>query len=42
VTLSGFEAYPGKKCELTITAGPVPDEVLLTNNTVTYRFMVEE
>ncbi len=42
VTISGFEAYPGRKCELTISAGPVPDEVLLTNNTVTFRFMVEE
>ncbi len=42
VTLSGFVAYPGRKCELTITAGPVPDEVLLTNNTITYKFMVEE
>jgi hypothetical protein len=42
VTISGFTAYPGRKCELEITAGPVPDEVLLTNNTVTYRFMMED
>ncbi|MBN2073113.1 MAG: hypothetical protein JW770_04120 [Actinobacteria bacterium] len=41
VTLSGFAAYPGRKCELTITAGPVPDEVLTTNNTVTIKFMME-
>jgi hypothetical protein len=42
VTISGFTAYPGRKCELEITAGPVPDEVLLTNNTVIYRFMMED
>lgn len=42
VTIPGFTAYPGRKCELEITAGPVPDEVLLTNNTVKYRFVMEE
>ena len=42
VTISGFTSYPGRKCELEITAGPVPDEVLLTNNTVIYRFMMED
>jgi len=42
VTLSGFTAYPGRKCELEITAGPVPDEVILTNNTVKYKFMMED
>jgi hypothetical protein len=42
VTLSGFTAYPGRKCEIEITAGPVPDEVLMTNNTATYKFMMEE
>lgn len=42
VTISGFTAYPGSKCELEVTAGPVPDEVLLTNNTVIYRFMMED
>jgi len=42
VTLSGFKAYPGRKCELTINAGPVPNEVLLTNNTVSYKFMMEK
>jgi hypothetical protein len=42
VTLSGFTAYPGRKCELKITAGPVPDEVLMTNNTAIYKFMMEE
>ena len=42
VTISEFTAYPGRKCELEITAGPVPDEVLLTNNTVKYKFMMED
>jgi uncharacterized protein YpmB len=42
VTISGFKAYPGKKCEITIEAGPVPNEVLLTNNTIVYKFMMEE
>jgi len=42
VKLSGFTAYPGRKCDLKITAGPVPDEVLMTNNTATYKFMMEE
>lgn len=42
VTLSGFTAYPGRKCEIEIAAGPVPDEVLMTNNTAKYKFMMEE
>ena len=42
VNISGFTAYPGRKCELEITAGPVPDEVLTTNNTVIYKFMMED
>ncbi len=41
VTLSGFTAYPGRKCELKITAGPVPNEKTMENNTVTYKFMME-
>lgn len=41
VTFSGLTAYPGRKCELTITAGPVPDEVLMTNNSLTVKFMME-
>ncbi|MGM0366410.1 MAG: hypothetical protein ACQEP5_07715 [Actinomycetota bacterium] len=41
VTITGFPAYPGRRCELEITAGPVPGEVLLTNNTQSYRFMME-
>ncbi len=41
VTISGFAAYPGRRCELEITAGPVSNEVLTTNNTVTYSFMME-
>lgn len=42
VTISGFTAYPGRKCELEITAGPVPGEVRTDNNTVKYKFMMEE
>jgi len=42
VTISGFIAYPGRKCELEITAGPVPGEVRTDNNTVKYKFMMEE
>ncbi len=41
VTFSGFTAYPGRKCEIEITAGPVPDEVLMTNNSLTIKFMME-
>lgn len=41
VTISGFPAYPGRKCELEVTAGPVPGEALLTNNTAIYKFMIE-
>jgi hypothetical protein len=41
VTISGFVAYPGRRCEVKITAGPVPNEVLLTNNTFNYKFMME-
>ena len=42
VTLSGFTAYPGRKCEVEIIAGPVQDEALMTNNTATYKFMMED
>ncbi|MFZ3386648.1 MAG: hypothetical protein WA120_05675 [Candidatus Hydromicrobium sp.] len=42
VTIPGFTAYPGRKCELEITAGPVPGEVRTDNNTVNYNFMMEE
>jgi hypothetical protein len=42
VTISGFKAYPGKKCEVKIDAGPVPEEVLITNNTATFKFMMEK
>lgn len=42
VTISEFTAYPGRKCELKITVGPVPNEVLTTNNTATYKFMMEK
>ena len=41
VTLSGFTAYPGRKCEMEITAGPVPDEAFMGNNTLIINFMME-
>ncbi len=41
VTITGFPAYPGRRCELEITAGPVPGETMLTNNSRSYRFMME-
>lgn len=41
VTLSGFTAYPGRKCEVEITAGPVPDEAFMGNNTLIIKFMME-
>jgi hypothetical protein len=41
VTISGFKAYPGKRCEIKIEAGPVPEEVLVTNNTAIFKFMME-
>ncbi|MBA7522568.1 hypothetical protein ES705_14687 [subsurface metagenome] len=41
VTFSGLIAYPGRKCELTMGSGPVPDEVLMTNNSLTVKFMME-
>ncbi|MBU2563083.1 MAG: hypothetical protein KJ568_01370 [Actinobacteria bacterium] len=42
VTILGFTAYPGRKCELEITAGPVPGEIRTDNNTVKYKFMMED
>lgn len=42
ITLTGFKAYPGRKCQLTVTVGPVPNEVVLANNTASYKFMVEK
>ncbi len=41
VSIPGFVAYPGRRCEVEITAVPVPNEALTTNNTFTYRFMME-
>jgi hypothetical protein len=41
VTFSGFTSYPGRKCEIEIIAGPVPDEVLMTNNSLIIKFMME-
>ena len=42
VTISGYDAYPGRKCELEINAGPVPDEAFLGNNKATFRFIMED
>lgn len=42
VTISDFAAYPGRKCELEINAGPVPDEVFLGNNKATFKFIMED
>ena len=42
VRISGFTAYPGRRCTLEITAVPVPGEVRTDNNTVKYKFMMEE
>ncbi len=41
VSIPGFVAYPGRRCEVEITAVPVPNEALTTNNTFTYKFMME-
>jgi len=40
VTISGFKAYPGVKCSITIEVKPVQGETVITNNTATYKFMV--
>jgi hypothetical protein len=42
VTISGFKAYRGIKCSITIEVKPVQGETLLTNNTASYKFMVEK
>ncbi|OQA22731.1 MAG: hypothetical protein BWY60_00153 [Actinobacteria bacterium ADurb.Bin346] len=42
VTFSGFSAHPGKKCELKIEAGPVENEVLMSNNVVVFKIMMEK
>ena len=42
VTFKNLEAHPGRRCEIQIEAGPVEDEVLFTNNTAVYRFVMEE
>jgi len=41
-SFTGFKAYPGKKCEIKIEAGPVENEVLLTNNTLVFKILVEK
>jgi hypothetical protein len=42
VTISGFKAYPGTRCSILIEVKPVPNESLLTNNTASFKFMVEK
>jgi hypothetical protein len=42
VTFKNLEAHPGRRCEITIEAGPVENEVLFTNNTAVYKFVMEE
>ena len=42
VTISGFKSYPGTKCSITIEVKPVQNESLLTNNTASFKFMVEK
>jgi hypothetical protein len=42
VTISGFKAYPGTKCSILIEVKPVQNESLITNNTASFKFMVEK
>ena len=42
VTISGFKAYPGTRCSITIDVKPVQNESLLTNNTASFKFLVEK
>ncbi|MCL4416365.1 MAG: hypothetical protein M1475_01240 [Actinobacteria bacterium] len=42
VTISGFKAFPGIKCNITIEVKPVQGESLITNNTASFKFMVEK
>ena len=42
VTFKNLEPHPGRRCEISIEAGPVENEVLFTNNTAVYRFVMEE
>lgn len=41
-SFTGFKAYPGKKCEIKIEAGPVENEAYLANNTVVFKIMMEK
>ncbi|MBM3700288.1 MAG: hypothetical protein FJW68_05160 [Actinobacteria bacterium] len=41
VTFTGFTAYPGKRCQIKIDAGPVENEAILANNSYTFKFMME-
>ncbi|MDD3520680.1 MAG: hypothetical protein PHU65_05520 [Actinomycetota bacterium] len=42
VTISGFQAFPGLRCSMSIEVKPVQGESVLTNNTASYKFMVEK
>jgi len=42
VTFLGLKAYPDKKCKITIEAGPVENEALLTNNSGVFNFKMEK
>lgn len=41
-SFTGFKAYPGKKCEIKIEAGPVENEALLTNNIAIFKILMEK
>ena len=41
VTFTGFTAYPGKRCQIKIDAGPVENEAVLANNSYVFKFMME-
>jgi hypothetical protein len=41
-SFTGFKAYPGKKCEIKIEAGPVENEASIANNTVILKIMMEK
>jgi hypothetical protein len=42
VTISGFKTFPGTRCSISIEVKPVQGESLLTNNTASFKFMVEK
>lgn len=42
VTMTGFQAFPGLKSSITIEVKPVQGETVLTNNSASYKFLVEK